>query len=101
MFLERCVAGGGAFVPEADMRPRFETPYCSGERVIVIRGLHWNLNLREVYERLYGAPRADDVVRFILARGALVLSRSPEEPALVTGIWPGSPGMPLASLHAR
>ena len=88
MFLERCIDDGGAWTPAADMRPRFECVLGARERVIVIRGLHWNLNLREVHDALFGEPRADDVVRFVLASGALVLSRSADEPALVTGVWP-------------
>jgi hypothetical protein len=66
----------------------FAQLFCSRERVIVIRGVHWNLNLRELHDSLHGEPRADDVVRFIIAEGALILSRSPDLPALRTGIWP-------------
>lgn len=58
------------------------------ERVIVIRGVQWNLDLRALHDALYGEPRWDDVVRFIFAEDALFLSRHPDLPALRTGSWP-------------
>lgn len=56
-------------------------------RAIVVRGVHWNLNLRELHDSLYGEPRGG-LVWFFIARGALILSRSAERPALRTGPWP-------------
>jgi hypothetical protein len=63
-------------------------PRC--ERIVLITGTHYNLNLREYYEARFGEPRADDVVHFIAHR-AVFLSRSPDLPAVKTGIWPERP----------
>lgn len=87
----RAKGEGAASTIGAD--PRAEPLYCSHERVIVIRGVHWNLNLRELHDSIYGEPRADDTVRFIFADGALILSQSPEQPALLTGTWPKTPAL--------
>ena len=61
--------------------------YCARARVVVIRGVHWNLNLRDVHDAMYG-PAGDDNAWFIVTSDALILSRSPDFPAVRTGTWP-------------
>ena len=51
-------------------------------------GVHYNVNLREWHDRLYGPPHPNDAVHFTIAPGAVILSRSPDLPALRTGEWP-------------
>jgi hypothetical protein len=67
--------------------PAFEPLYCSAERVILLQGTFWNLNLRELYEARFGPWRGEDV-RFVLARGSRILSRRADMPACVSGYWP-------------
>ena len=62
--------------------------YCVAERIVLIRGVHWNLTLRELHDSIYGEPRGVEHVRFYIAKGALILSRSTLLPALRTGPWP-------------
>jgi hypothetical protein len=49
-------------------------------------GVYWNVNLRQVHDAFFGPARDDDVL-FIVQGGALFLSRSPDLPAMRTGIW--------------
>lgn len=67
----------------------FEQLYCSAEIVVLIRGLHFNLDLSRMYVDLYGVPRDGDRIRFVLALGAEIRSRSAALPALTTGrtLW--------------
>lgn len=62
--------------------------YCSAaEHIILIRGRQYNLNLRELHDSIFGDPRGG-TVRFVIAKGAWIRSRSTSLPAMRTGSWP-------------
>jgi hypothetical protein len=62
--------------------------YVAAERIILIRGTHWNLNLRELHDAICGAPVPGVRVRFVLARDGRILSKRADLPAVDTGYWP-------------
>jgi hypothetical protein len=72
-------------------KPAIEPLYVSRERILLIHGTHYNLNLRELYEAIFGAPSEDLDVLFVLAPGARILSRRADLPACRTGCWPFQP----------
>ena len=61
------------------------------ERVVLIDRDCSNINLREIYDSRYGSPTWYDRVRFVVAEGVTVRSRSPRLPAIRTGTWPERP----------
>jgi hypothetical protein len=65
----------------------FEQLYVSAEIVVLIRGVHFNLDLARLYVDLYGRPADGARIRFVLARGAEIRSHSTALPALSTGRW--------------
>ena len=69
-------------------RPAFEELYCSAERIILIRGLHFNVDLEAMYLGLFGDYPPDGArIRFVVAPDAEIRSRRPDWPALKTGRW--------------
>jgi hypothetical protein len=68
-------------------KPAVEELFCSAERIVLLSGVHYNLNLRELFEARFGPWRGEDV-RFVLARGARILSRRADLPACDSGYWP-------------
>jgi len=74
--------------PRRAPRPAFQPLYCSAERIVLIRGTHYNVCLREIHDAIYGAPDPDGIVQFVLVRGARFLSRRADLPACSTGYWP-------------
>ena len=72
------------------LRPAPFTPLnVSHERIIVLKGTHYNINLREIHDAIFGPPLRGVKVRFVLASGARILSRASCLPAVRTGFWPG------------
>lgn len=65
----------------------FEQLYCSAEIVVLIRGVHYNLDLELLYLDLYGPPAKSARIRFVLAPGAEIRSRTAARPACRTGRW--------------
>lgn len=63
-----------------------EQLYVAPHVVVVLRGKHFNLNLRDYYEQHFG-PWQGEQVEFFLAPGCRILSRSTDEPACRTGLW--------------
>ena len=66
----------------------FEEIFVSTERIILIRGTHWNLNLRELHDANFGAPVPGVRVRFVLPRDSRIFSKRADLPACTTGYWP-------------
>jgi len=71
-------------------KPAFEPLYVSHERILLIHGTHYNLNLRELHDSRFGEPPPDFKVHFVLAPGARILSRRADLPACRTGYWPSA-----------
>jgi hypothetical protein len=64
-----------------------EELYCSAERIVLIRGVHYNLDLELMYLDIFGPPPDGARIRFVLAPGAEIRSRRADWPALKTGRW--------------
>ena len=68
-------------------KPAFEELFCSAERIVLIRGVHFNLDLEVMYLDIFGVPPDGARIRFVLAPGAEIRSRSADLPACRTGRW--------------
>jgi len=68
-------------------KPAFEPLYVSRERILLIHGTHYNLNLRDLYVSIYGEPRGDEDVLFVAAPGARIRSHRAHLPACCSGVW--------------
>ena len=65
-----------------------EELFCSAEIVLLIHGLHFNLDLEVLYLQRFGCyPPDGAAVRFVIAPDAEIRSRRPDWPALKTGRW--------------
>lgn len=71
-------------------KPAFEQIYVSAEIIVLVRGVHYNLDLELLYVDLYGLPRDGSRIRFVLAPGAQLLSRRADLPACRTGYFGGA-----------
>ncbi|MBN9335780.1 MAG: hypothetical protein J0I64_20130, partial [Devosia sp.] len=57
-------------------------------RVIIIDGNAFNLNLRDIHDSLYPTIRVGDTVSFVVNEGVVIGSVTPGAPAVNVGIWP-------------
>ena len=68
-------------------KPAFEELFCSAERIVLIRGLHYNLDLELMYLDIFGVPPDGARIQFVVAPDTEIRSRRPDWPALKTGRW--------------
>ena len=68
-------------------KPAFQELFCSAERIVLIRGTHYNLDLELMYLDIFGPPPDGARIRFVLARDGEIRSRRADLPALTTGRW--------------
>ncbi len=70
---------------------RFDANLLGAGKTIVIDNDSYNLNLRSLYNSIYGSIDASDIIEFVITSGTIVGSQFTAVPAITTGDWSDGP----------